>query len=179
MQRKGSFVHYTADELSKLKSETDWAKVDATTREEVERQAEADDGPLPEGWEDTVVLGVPGPKRGVYLRLDPDVLDWFKANGRGYQTRINAVLRAFVRARKEREHSEKLSPPNFEEEMEEKAKGDERSESPTLRASLSWASQDSHITRSVLEEPPPAPSRPTGREDIHQSNVVIFPKRAA
>jgi hypothetical protein len=29
--------------------------------------------PLPEGWEDTAVLGIPGPKRGVYLRLDPDM----------------------------------------------------------------------------------------------------------
>ena len=70
------------------------------TREEIERQAQADDGSLPEGWEDTVVLGIPGPKRGVYLRLDPDVLDWFKAHGAGYQTRINAVLRGFVHARR-------------------------------------------------------------------------------
>jgi len=100
MQRKGSFVRYTADELSRLESDTDWAKVDATSRAEIERQAEADDGPLAEGWENTVVLGVPEPKRGVYLRLDSDVLDWFKAHGRGYQTRINAVLRAFVQARK-------------------------------------------------------------------------------
>jgi uncharacterized protein (DUF4415 family) len=107
MRRNGGFVRYTAEELSRLKSETDWAKVDATTSEEVERQAEADDGPLPEGWEDTVALGVPGPKRGVYLRLDPDVLEWFKAHGRGYQTRINAVLRAFVQARKAREPSER------------------------------------------------------------------------
>jgi len=79
------------------------------TREEIERQAGADDGPLPEGWEDTVTLGVPAPKRGVYLRLDPDVLDWFKAHGRGYQTRINAVLRAFFRANKARESSERKS----------------------------------------------------------------------
>ena len=105
MRRKGSFVRYTADELSKLNTETDWAKVDALTREEIERQAEADDGPLPDRWEETVVLGVPGPKRGLYLRLDPDVLDWFKAYGPGYQTRINAVLRAFVRSRKEAEPS--------------------------------------------------------------------------
>jgi uncharacterized protein (DUF4415 family) len=109
MQRKENFVRYTADELSKLNSETDWAKADAMTREEIEQQAEADAGPLPEGWEDIVVLGVPGPKRGVYLRLDPDVLDWFKEHGRGYQTRINAVLRAFVRARKEAQHSGRKS----------------------------------------------------------------------
>ena len=50
------------------------------------------------------MLGVPSPKRGVYLRLDQDVLAWFKAHGRGYQTRINAVLRSFVRARKEAGH---------------------------------------------------------------------------
>ena len=105
MRRKENFVRYTADELAKLKSETDWAKVDATTREEIEQQAQADDGPLPEGWEDTVVLGIPRPKRGVYLRLDPDVLDWFKAHGAGYQTRINAVLRAFVHARRRAEHA--------------------------------------------------------------------------
>ena len=105
MRRKGNFARYTVDELAKLTSETDWAKVDATTREEIERPAQADDGPLPEGWEDTVVLGIPRPKRGVYLRLDPDVLDWFKGHGAGYQTRINAVLRAFVHARRRAEHA--------------------------------------------------------------------------
>ncbi len=35
------------------------------------------------------------PKASVSLRLDADVLDWFKSQGRGYQTRMNAVLRAF------------------------------------------------------------------------------------
>ena len=35
-------------------------------------------------------------KQQVTLRLDREVLDWFRAQGRGYQTRMNAVLRAFV-----------------------------------------------------------------------------------
>ena len=35
------------------------------------------------------------PKASISLRVDADVLAWFKAQGRGYQTRINAVLRAF------------------------------------------------------------------------------------
>jgi uncharacterized protein (DUF4415 family) len=35
------------------------------------------------------------PKASVSLRVDADVLAWFKAQGRGYQTRMNAVLRAF------------------------------------------------------------------------------------
>jgi hypothetical protein len=44
-------VRYSADELANMKSETDWAKVDATTRDEVECQAGEDEGPLPDGWE--------------------------------------------------------------------------------------------------------------------------------
>jgi len=35
------------------------------------------------------------PKASISLRLDVDVLNWFKSQGRGYQTRMNAVLRAF------------------------------------------------------------------------------------
>ncbi len=103
MEKKGDIVRYSAEELGGMTSETDWAKVDTTTRDEIERQADADDGPLPEGWEDSVVLGIPSPKRGVYLRLDPDVLDWFKGAGKGYQTRINKVLRAFVESRKSKD----------------------------------------------------------------------------
>ena len=40
-------------------------------------------------------LNVAGPKELVSLRIDADVLNWFKATGAGYQTRINAVLRAY------------------------------------------------------------------------------------
>ena len=38
------------------------------------------------------------PKASISLRLEADVLEWFKASGRGYQTRMNAVLRAFKNA---------------------------------------------------------------------------------
>jgi len=38
------------------------------------------------------------PKRSVSLRIDADVLEWFKSKGAGYQTRINSVLRAFTEA---------------------------------------------------------------------------------
>ena len=40
------------------------------------------------------------PKAQVTLRIDKDVLDWFRKQGRGYQTRINALLRAYVDAHK-------------------------------------------------------------------------------
>jgi uncharacterized protein (DUF4415 family) len=67
---------------------------------EVERLADEEEGPLPEGWESTVIIGLPPRKQDVHIRLDADILDWFRAQGRGYQTRINAVLRAFVQSRR-------------------------------------------------------------------------------
>lgn len=37
-------------------------------------------------------------KKAVTIRLDADVLDWFKRQGRGYQTRINKLLRAYMQS---------------------------------------------------------------------------------
>ena len=39
---------------------------------------------------------MPTPKRLLSLRIDDDVVEWFKQQGPGYQTRINAALRAFM-----------------------------------------------------------------------------------
>ena len=36
------------------------------------------------------------PKKGIYVRLDADVLDWLKSKGKGYQTRMNAMLRTLM-----------------------------------------------------------------------------------
>ena len=45
-------------------------------------------------------LVMPKPKAAISLRIDSDVLDWFKSQGSGYQTRMNAVLKAFINAHK-------------------------------------------------------------------------------
>ena len=92
--------------IARGESRTDWQRVKAMSQAEVERLADEEDGPLPEGWESTIILGLPPRKRDVHIRLDGDVLDWFRAHGKGYQTRINAVLRAFVQSRKHVELSE-------------------------------------------------------------------------
>jgi uncharacterized protein (DUF4415 family) len=97
--KKETIVSYTLEEIAAMPSMTDWARVDATTEEEVERQALEDEGEYPEGWEKTIIIGIPEPKKDVHIRLDADVLRWFKAQGPGYQTRINAVLRGFVQAK--------------------------------------------------------------------------------
>jgi uncharacterized protein (DUF4415 family) len=44
----------------------------------------------------------PGRKQQITLRLDPDVLAFFRKHGKGYQTNINAVLRKYVEAQKHR-----------------------------------------------------------------------------
>ena len=38
-------------------------------------------------------------KKSVSLRLDADVLNWFKGQGKGYQTKINAILRMYMKAK--------------------------------------------------------------------------------
>ena len=54
---------------------------------------------FPDGeWFRNAKVVMPKPKETVTLRLDPDVLTFFRGEGRGYQTRINAVLKAFVQA---------------------------------------------------------------------------------
>ncbi len=42
------------------------------------------------------------PKKAISLRVDADILAWFKQQGRGYQSRINAVLRSYMEARRGR-----------------------------------------------------------------------------
>ena len=48
-------------------------------------------------WTDLKVAW-PQPKQAISLRIDQDILSWFRDGGPGYQTRMNAVLRAFVDA---------------------------------------------------------------------------------
>jgi len=56
-------------------------------------------GPQPKEpeWSNVTIIP-PQPKKMISLRIDPEVLDYFQAQGRGYQTRINAVLEAYVAA---------------------------------------------------------------------------------
>lgn len=42
----------------------------------------------------------PATKQQVTIRFDTDVLAWFKAQGKGYQSRMNAVLRAYMQSRR-------------------------------------------------------------------------------
>jgi uncharacterized protein (DUF4415 family) len=53
-----------------------------------------------EFWKSARVL-MPAGKTSVHLRLDSDVVEWFRARGKGHLTRMNAVLQAYVEAQKQ------------------------------------------------------------------------------
>jgi uncharacterized protein (DUF4415 family) len=83
------------------KGKTDWAKVDALTDEEIEVAVrnDPDAAPLDFDWSKAVLV-VPPKKKAISIRVDEDVLDYFKKQGGGYQRRINAVLRFFMNEKK-------------------------------------------------------------------------------
>lgn len=80
---------------------TDYARLDAMTDEEITAAAESDPDARPmtdEEWARGELLLARATKAPVTLRIDPDVLAWFKSAGAGYQTRMNAVLRRYMEA---------------------------------------------------------------------------------
>ncbi|MGA1802518.1 BrnA antitoxin family protein [Rhizobium sp. HT1-10] len=101
-------VRYTADEIRKKISDgedrTDWARVDAMADEDIERAMRDDPD-----WADFIDIDwskaewvVPVAKKALSIRLDQDIVDFFQASGKGYQTRINAVLRHYMSEEKKR-----------------------------------------------------------------------------
>ncbi|TPP11545.1 BrnA antitoxin family protein [Rhizobium glycinendophyticum] len=99
---KEDIVRYTIKEIEEMiargESQTDWARVDAMTDEDIKRAMRDDPD-----WQDFMDIDwskakmvIPDRKKAISIRLDPDIVDFFQATGKGYQTRINAVLRHFV-----------------------------------------------------------------------------------
>ncbi|HUD86969.1 MAG TPA: BrnA antitoxin family protein, partial [Xanthobacteraceae bacterium] len=79
-------------------------KLIAMSDEEAERRAAADPdaGVIPPGFWDNATVYMPQSKQQITLRLDPDVISWFKRTGKGYQSRMGAVLRSYVDAKRKR-----------------------------------------------------------------------------
>jgi len=83
--------------------QTDWTALDAKSAEQLLAEALSDHDALPMSDEDLENAERVLFKAPVSIRLDDEVLEYFRAGGRGYQTRINAVLRTYVRAQKARQ----------------------------------------------------------------------------
>ena len=84
------------------RGKTDWKRLDALTDEEIEASIANDPD-----WQEfkdldwsKAVLVIPPKKKAISIRVDEDVLHYFKHAGAGYQRRINAVLRSYMQQKK-------------------------------------------------------------------------------
>ena len=90
MNGKSTIVRHSLSEISAMReSGEDGTSADAPEAESLGA----------EFWKSARVV-MPAGKTSVHLRLDSDVVEWFRARGKGHQTRMNAVLRAYVEAQK-------------------------------------------------------------------------------
>ncbi len=85
------------------RGKTDWAVVDALTDEQIEEAVRNDPDavPLDVDWSDAVLV-IPPKKKAISIRVDEDVLDYFKKEGAGYQRRMNAVLRSYMQQKRKK-----------------------------------------------------------------------------
>ena len=102
MKRKGTIVRYSAEEIDEMirtgQTNTDWERLDNMTEEEIERNALEDNRRhgIPDDWyEDAVLVRWP-PKEPISICVDEDVLEYFRKQGKGYQRRMNDVLRGYM-----------------------------------------------------------------------------------
>ncbi len=104
--RKSGTVRYTAKQIKtsieRGDDRTNWRKANSMTGKKLEASIrdDVDETPGEPDWT-KAIMGVPAPKDHINIRIDHDVLEWFRASGRGYQTLMNNVLRAFVQSRNE------------------------------------------------------------------------------
>ncbi len=79
-------------------SETDWARIDAMTDEEIDT---SDIPPLTDEFFKNATWRMPKPSVAVTVRVEPEVLSWFQAQGENYDLRMAAALRIYAHAHRE------------------------------------------------------------------------------
>lgn len=92
MKKKSTIARYSLSEVETRRSRGE----DSTRSDAPEAE------PLPRDFWQSAHIVIPSGKTSVHLRLDRDIVDWFKSHGKGHLTRMNAVLRAYVEAQKHR-----------------------------------------------------------------------------
>ena len=78
--------------MSDEPTKSDLARIDRMTDEEIDY---SDIPEIDAAFFETARVVIPPGKKQITIRLDNDILAWLKSQGRGYQTRINAILRAY------------------------------------------------------------------------------------
>ena len=79
----------------KKKFFSDMEKIKKTKDKDIDL-SDPDAAELDESFFDRAVIELPKSKKVVSLRMDADVLEWFRAQGKGYQTNMMALLRAYM-----------------------------------------------------------------------------------
>jgi uncharacterized protein (DUF4415 family) len=98
-----SVKHIVKPTHKNRRDKTNWARVDALSDRAIESAVKSDPDAAPildKEWFRTAKLALPEPKVPISLRMDREVVEWFKASGKRYQSRMNAVLKAYVRAQR-------------------------------------------------------------------------------
>jgi uncharacterized protein (DUF4415 family) len=91
----------TRTQDSRRRGKTDWARVDALSDRKIEQAIRSDPDAAPlldRKWFAKATLVMPERKVPISLRIDREVVEWFKAHGARYQSRMNAVLKAYMQA---------------------------------------------------------------------------------
>ncbi|ARN82680.1 BrnA antitoxin family protein [Methylocystis bryophila] len=108
MAKKERIVRFTDNELRAKQAcgedQSDWKRAAAMTEAEIEAAVaeDPDEAGMTVDWSRAAVE-LPHPKATLNMRIDRDVLEFFRNQGKGYQTKINAVLRSYMeQARHER-----------------------------------------------------------------------------
>ncbi len=96
-----STAKYTASQLKEIKSETDWQRVDAMSDETIVEAVEIDPDAKLFDADDFKKMRYRGPQKAplkdrVTIRLTPEVVAFFKNQGKGWQTKINEILQHYV-----------------------------------------------------------------------------------
>lgn len=93
-------VEHPDGRLERRAGGTDWDRLDAISDADIERAVADDPDAAPLGIDWSKAELVAPSKTQISIRLDDDILAFFKAAGAGYQSRINAVLRHYMAERK-------------------------------------------------------------------------------
>lgn len=108
----------SSDDLDQIESQTDWDHLRNLTDAEIEAAVDEDPDQmiLNRDWfQEAQLIAPTSDKQRITIRLDEDILDFFKRQGSGYQTRINKVLRAYVLSRQMKAASFSDTPEREEE----------------------------------------------------------------
>lgn len=95
--KKKNIIQFSLEEIKATKR-TNWQKFDSLDDKNIDTSEIPE---LDQEWFKTANIVLPQKKQAISFRVDKDVVQWFKSKGKGYQTLMNAVLKAYVNSQEE------------------------------------------------------------------------------